>query len=159
MYRFLVPGWSAKPVVSAYDRIMGAHTISTPSSSWLSRSTSSAQPGSQGPSSTSPAPQSATAGLEETIAYYNSAESIEGQWLAFIADSDGRIVAHSDLKMLGTDLQDLFGAAASRATADGSWITTDDIDPSTGGPESMRVWMVTHDGMTFGAGWYNDGTG
>ena len=104
-------------------------------------------------------PQSATSGLEETIDYYNGAESIEGQWLAFIADSDGRIVAHPDLEMLGTDLQAIFGAAASRATADGNWITTDDIDPSTGGPESMRVWMVTHDGMTFGAGWYNDGTG
>ena len=25
MYRFLVPGWSAKPLVSAYDRIMGTH--------------------------------------------------------------------------------------------------------------------------------------
>ena len=23
MYRFLVPGWSAKPLVSAHDRIMG----------------------------------------------------------------------------------------------------------------------------------------
>ena len=103
-------------------------------------------------------PQSATAGLEETIAYYNNAESIEGQWLAFIADTDGRIVAHPDPKMLGTNLQDLFGAAASRATSDGNWVTTDDIDSATGGPESMRVWMVTHDGMTFGAGWYNAGT-
>ena len=27
MYRFLVPGWSAKPLVSAYDRIMGTHTV------------------------------------------------------------------------------------------------------------------------------------
>ena len=26
MYRFLVPGWSAKPLVSAHDRIMGTHT-------------------------------------------------------------------------------------------------------------------------------------
>ena len=25
MYRFLVPGWSAKPLVSAHDRIMGTH--------------------------------------------------------------------------------------------------------------------------------------
>ena len=25
-YRFLVPGWSAKPLVSAHDRIMGTHT-------------------------------------------------------------------------------------------------------------------------------------
>ena len=28
MYRFLVPGWSAKPLVSAHDRIMGTHTRS-----------------------------------------------------------------------------------------------------------------------------------
>ena len=26
-YRFLVPGWSAKPLVSAHDRIMGTHTM------------------------------------------------------------------------------------------------------------------------------------
>ena len=26
-YRFLVPGWSAKPLVSAHDRIMGTHRI------------------------------------------------------------------------------------------------------------------------------------
>ena len=30
MYRFLVPGWSAKPLVSAYDRIMGTHTSLQP---------------------------------------------------------------------------------------------------------------------------------
>ena len=27
LYRFLVPGWSAKPLVSAHDRIMGTHTL------------------------------------------------------------------------------------------------------------------------------------
>ena len=26
-YRFLVPGWSAKPLVSAHDRIMGTHRV------------------------------------------------------------------------------------------------------------------------------------
>ena len=26
-YRFLVPGWSAKPLVSAHDRIMGTHNL------------------------------------------------------------------------------------------------------------------------------------
>ena len=25
LYGFLVPGWSAKPLVSAHDRIMGTH--------------------------------------------------------------------------------------------------------------------------------------
>ena len=29
-YRFLVPGWSAKPLVSAHDRIMGTHTRGQP---------------------------------------------------------------------------------------------------------------------------------
>ena len=29
-YRFLVPGWSAKPLVSAHDRIMGTHTVRAP---------------------------------------------------------------------------------------------------------------------------------
>ena len=28
-YRFLVPGWSAKPLVSAHDRILGTHTPHT----------------------------------------------------------------------------------------------------------------------------------
>ena len=28
LYRFLVSGWSAKPLVSAHDRIMGTHTPS-----------------------------------------------------------------------------------------------------------------------------------
>ena len=26
-HRFLVPGWSAKPLVSAHDRIMGTHRL------------------------------------------------------------------------------------------------------------------------------------
>ena len=26
-YRFFVPGWSAKPLVSAHDRIMGTHRV------------------------------------------------------------------------------------------------------------------------------------
>ena len=101
-------------------------------------------------------PQSAAAGLRTAIDYYNNADSIEGKWTAFIADTDGRIVAHDDPEMLGTDLEDLLGAAASAATAHGSWVTTSDIDPSTHNLESMRVWMVNHDGTTFGSGWYND---
>ena len=31
-YRFLVPGWIAKPLVSAHDRIMGTHTPGRPAS-------------------------------------------------------------------------------------------------------------------------------
>ena len=35
LYRLLVPGWSAKPLVSAHDRIMGTHTAYIePGSPW-----------------------------------------------------------------------------------------------------------------------------
>ena len=27
LYRLLVPGWSAKPLISAHERIMGTHTV------------------------------------------------------------------------------------------------------------------------------------
>lgn len=102
-------------------------------------------------------PRSATAGLRTAIDYYNNADSIEGKWTAFIADSDGVIVAHYDSEMLGTRLEDLFGTATSAATAHGTWVTTGNIKPSTHNLVSLRVWMVNHDGMTFGSGWYNDG--
>ena len=41
-------------------------------------------------------PGSALAGLEESIAYYNAAETVDGHWFAFIGGPDGVIVGHSD---------------------------------------------------------------
>ena len=35
MYRFLVPGWSAKPLVSAHDRIMGTLWVPETRPWWL----------------------------------------------------------------------------------------------------------------------------
>ena len=37
-------------------------------------------------------------GREATLAYYNSPESVDGQWYVFIADEEGRIVAHPTVK-------------------------------------------------------------
>ena len=39
MYRFLVPGWSAKPLVSAYDRILGTHTQDGARNPWSAPTT------------------------------------------------------------------------------------------------------------------------
>ena len=103
-------------------------------------------------------PESVSAGLAATIDYYNNIDSVKGEWFAFIADRSGRIVAHYDPEMLGKDLEYLFGTAAVEGTEDGSWVTTEDTNPSTSHWESMRIWVVSHDGMTFGSGWYYDGT-
>ena len=104
---------------------------------------------------------SAFAGLETTIDYYNNAEGVEGEWFNFIADRSGEIVLHYDPEMVGRRLKDLylFGTDTFEATEDGNWVAIEDTNPSTGRLESMRVWVVGYDGMTFGCGWYNDGSG
>ena len=94
-------------------------------------------------------PESVFSGLAATIEYYNSAETVEGEWFAFIADSSGKIVDHYDKEMVGKDLKDLLGTDMFEATAEGAWVTT----------ESVRVWVVGDDGMTFGSGWRNDESG
>ena len=91
-------------------------------------------------------PESVYSGLAATIEYYNSAETVDGEWFAFIADGSGTIVDHYDKTLVGTDLSDLLGEETSEIPAEGRWLTN----------ESVRVWLVGYDGMTFGSGWHND---
>ena len=100
--------------------------------------------------------ESVSAGLAATIEYYNNVDGVKGEWFAFIADTDGKIVAHYEPEMLGRDLEDLLGDDVSEATEDGSWVTSENSNPSTGQPESIRVWVVRHEEMTFGSGWRYD---
>ncbi len=91
-------------------------------------------------------PESALAGLDTAIAYYNQAETVDGKWSAFIADPDGKVVAHSNLALIGSDLQELFGGSAIEATEGGNWVTTD----------AVRMWVAEYDGFVFGSGWHHD---
>ncbi len=94
-------------------------------------------------------PESVYSGLAATIDYYNSAETVEGEWFAFIADSSGTIVDHYNKALVGTDLKDLLGTDVFEAPAEGNRVTTD----------SVRVWVVGYDGMVFGSGWRHDESG
>ena len=89
-------------------------------------------------------PESVFSGLAATIEYYNSAETVEGEWFAFIADESGKIVDHYDKALVGKDLKDLLGTDMFEATRDGNWVTT----------ESLRFWVVEHDGWLFASGWH-----
>ena len=88
-------------------------------------------------------PEIAFGGLAAVITYYNSAEDVEGNWFAFIADESGTIIDHYDKAMVGRDIKDLLGTDTFEATAEGNWVTTEDV----------RVWVLGQDGMTFGSGW------
>ena len=97
-------------------------------------------------------PESVYPGLEATIAYNNNAETVAGEWFAFIADSSGTIVDHYDKAQVGTALNDLLGTDVFdefEVPEEGHWVTT----------ESVRVWVIGYDGMTFGSGWRNDESG
>ena len=90
-------------------------------------------------------PEIAFGGLAAVIAYYNSAENVEGDWFAFIADESGTIVDHYRKDMVGKSLEDVLGTDAFKVTAEGNWVTSEDV----------RVWVLSQDGMTFGSGWHS----
>ena len=107
-------------------------------------------------------------GLEETVAYYNNAESIDGQWYVFIFDEDGTMIAHAanpDLvgkhasEILGPNAYPTGAAVAASAEEDGGWFDYTFPNPATGSVETKHSWMVIHDGLTFGSGWYERGPG
>ena len=90
-------------------------------------------------------PEIVFGGLAAVIGYYNSAENVEGEWFAFITDSSGTIIDHYRKDMVGKSLQDVLGTDRFEATAEGNWVTTEDV----------RVWVLSQDGMTFGSGWHS----
>ena len=100
-------------------------------------------------------PDSATAGLSDTIAYYNASEDIEGQWFAVIADEGGTIVASFDTSLIGRNIAAVYGEEILNASAEGNWVVREATD-SLGGNPSLRAWVMEYDGLIFGSGWHSE---
>ena len=106
-------------------------------------------------------------GLEATVEYYNSAESVDGQWYVFVVDEDETLVAHADPAQVGKNIHAVVGpngypagsSVYAVADEDGAWFDYTFYNLSTGTVETKHSWMVTHDGLTFGSGWYERGPG
>ena len=106
-------------------------------------------------------------GLEETVAYYNTKESVDGQWYVFIIDENQTIVAHANPDLVGKHISQALGpnsyptgsAVAASADQDGAWFDYTYANPASGVVETKRSWVVIHDGLTFGSGWYERGPG
>ena len=104
-------------------------------------------------------------GLESTVAYYNTPESVDDQWYMFIVDRSGTIVAHANPVQLGRHVDDIPGpnnypagaAVAATADEDGAWFDYTFLNLDTGTTETKHSWMVMHDGIMFGSGWYERG--
>ena len=106
-------------------------------------------------------------GLTETIAYYNSPESFDGQWYVFIFDAGDVLVAHADPELVGLHASAVLGpngypsgdsvVAVARANPEGAWLDYTFANPASGDLETKHSWVVEHEGLVFGSGWYEPG--
>ena len=105
-------------------------------------------------------------GLDRTVAYYNTEASIDGQWYVFMADENHVTIAHpTNPDLLGVHGYDIVGpndypsgqAVVISADEDGEWFSYPFANLSTGGMDMKHAWMVRHDGILFGSGWYEPG--
>ena len=111
-----------------------------------------------------------TQGLDATLAYYNSPQSVDGQWYVFIIDQNDLVIGHYDPGRLGLDLNGWVGTDANgytfgpemlTATEEGKWVSYVYRNPETGAigsgfdsVELKNAWVVRHDGLLFASGWY-----
>ncbi len=105
-------------------------------------------------------------GLDATVAYYNTEESVDGQWYVFIGDQDNVVLAHAaNPDLVGRPASEAVGpnnypagqAVMALADEDGEWFSYTFTNPATGAVEAKHSWMVDIDGLTFGSGWYERG--
>ena len=102
-------------------------------------------------------------GREAAIRHYNSPASVDGEYYLFIIDGDGTVLTHINPDVVGGNVrEDLgvdadgyhFGLAMLEASADGRWVDYVYLNPNTGFRELKHSWVVRHDGLILGSGWY-----
>ena len=112
-----------------------------------------------------------TEGLEATLAHYNDPANVDGEWYVFVIDRDDTVIGHYqpdrrglDVKgAVGTDINGYnFGPEMLSATEAGRWVPYVYVNPAAEslGDDDMfelkSTWVVRHDGLLFGSGWYVD---
>lgn len=101
-------------------------------------------------------------GLDATIDFYNSRESVDGELYLFLMDADDIYLAHPIFPhLIGTDVKDVVGSNGyelgieiAKATAEGHWVEYLWPNPVTGQEEPKTTWVVRHEGLIFASGYY-----
>ena len=101
-------------------------------------------------------------GLDATIAYYNSEDSLDGQFYLFFIGADDIYLAYpifphligTDIKgVVGSDGQEL-GKEIALATEDGVWVEYLWPHPVSRMEQQKVTWAIRHDGLIFASGYY-----
>lgn len=102
-------------------------------------------------------------GREATLRHYNSPASADGENYLFVLDEAGLLIAHINPELLGRDVHTSFGVDVDGnrfgllmmgATSEGLWVDYSYLNPANGFRELKHSWVVRHDGLIFGSGWY-----
>ena len=110
-------------------------------------------------------------GLDAALAHYNSADSVDGEWYVFVVGENDEIIGHYDPGRLGLNVNEwvgtdingyVFGPDMLSAPEDGKWVTYVYKNPDAAGLgdgpagefQLKNAWVVRHDGLLFGSGWY-----
>ena len=101
-------------------------------------------------------------GLDATIAYYDSQDSLEGQFYLFLIGADDNYLAHPIFPHLkGTDIKDVegsdgqeLGEEIAQATEAGIWVEYLWPHPVTRKEQQKVTWAVRHHGLIFASGYY-----
>ena len=100
-------------------------------------------------------------GLQATLDYYNTTDSVDGPWYVFIVNEAGITIGHHNPAFrnrdpsLRVDVTGYFyGDDLLAADENGRWVSYVFLNPSTGEQETKHAWAVRHEGLLFGSGWY-----
>ena len=104
-------------------------------------------------------------GLDATIAYYNSQDSLNGQFYLFLIGDDDNYLAHPIFPhLIGTDIKDVVGSDGQElgreiadATEAGIWVEYLWPHPTSRKEQQKVTWAVRHDGLIFASGYYTGG--
>lgn len=102
-------------------------------------------------------------GRDAALDHFNDPAGVDGQWYVFVVNSEGILIGHPtrpDLRGTSTAARlDVFGKPYGQeivaATAEGRWVDYYFDHPGTGRPQQKHSWVVLHDGLFFGSGWYD----
>ena len=99
-------------------------------------------------------------GREATVSYYNSPESVDGDWYVFVVDENEKLIAHRDPSLLGKHIDEVGNTIDGRRFSDlevteaGRWVDDVFVNPATGDEGIKHSWVMRHDGLIIGSGWY-----
>ena len=99
-------------------------------------------------------------GRQALLDYVNSMASVDGQWYPFVIEGEYTI-AHHNPRFIGQDPDErvdstgrFYGDEMLAAIEDGRWVSYVFLNPDTGREHTKHAWVVLHDGLIFGSGWY-----